>query len=76
MQRLCQCFVGVLYFFGGDVFLDVLVVLDRFAILDCDFFVKKIIFVKSCQNGVVTLRREINMEDYETMFELWLCRKK
>ena len=69
-------FVGVLYFFWGGVFLDVLVVLDRFAVLDCDFFCKKIIFVKSCQNGVVTLRCEINVEDYETMFKLWLCRKK
>ena len=43
MQRLCQCFVGVLYFFLGGV--DVLVVLDRFAILDYDFFVKKKLFL-------------------------------
>ena len=34
-------FVGVLYFFLGGCFLDVLVVLDRFAILYYDFFCKK-----------------------------------
>ena len=66
-------FVEVLYFFWG-VFLDVLVVLDRFAVLDCDFFCKKIIFVKSCQKYIVSLWCEINVEDYETMFELWMCR--
>jgi hypothetical protein len=41
------------------VFLDVLVVLDRFAILDYDFFAKKIIFVKSCQKYVVSLPNKI-----------------
>ena len=66
---MCQCFVGVLYFFGG-VFLDVLVVLDRFAILDYDFFVKKFIFVKSCQNGVVTLLNKIR---YSPLLRLVLC---
>ena len=59
MQRLCQCFVEVSYFFWEGCFLDVLVVLERFAVLDCDFFVKKFIFVKSCQNGVVTLLNKI-----------------
>ena len=54
---MCQCFVGVLYFFWVGV--DVLVVLDRFAVLDCDFFVKKIIFVKSCQKYVVSLPNKI-----------------
>ena len=56
---MCQCFVGVSCFFWGGVFLDVLVVLDRFAVLDCDFFCKKIIFVKSCQKYVVSLPNKI-----------------
>ena len=51
----CWSFI---FFCGGDVFLEVLVVLERFAVLYCDFFVKKFIFVKSCQNGVVILRCE------------------
>ena len=59
---MCQCFAGVSCFFlggGRDVFLEVLVLLERFAVLDCDFFVKKIIFVKSCQKYIVTLWCEI-----------------
>lgn len=44
-----------------ECFLDVLVVLDRFAILDYDFFVKKIIFVKSCQNEVITFQCQIGL---------------
>ena len=53
MQRLCQCFVGVLYFFGGrDVFLEVLVVLERFAVLGCDFFVKKLFLSKVVKMGL------------------------
>ena len=46
-------------FFLGGCFLDVLVVLERFAVLYCDFFVKKFIFVKSCRKYVVTLWCEI-----------------
>jgi hypothetical protein len=70
MQRLCQCFVEVSCFFWGGCFLDVRVVLERFAVLYCDFFVKKFIFVKSCRKYVVSLPNKIR---YSHLLRSVLC---
>ena len=47
---MCQCLLKFDVFFGVCVFLDVLVVLDRFAVLDYDFFCKKIFLSKVVKN--------------------------